>query len=321
MDGKDLTHLDAQGRAHVVDVREKSETHRVAVARARVRTRPAVAEAVLAGQTKKGDVAAVVRVAAIAGAKRTSDLVPLCHPLPLTHLAADVHVDPGGSIEIVVRAECVGRTGVEMEAMTGASIGALAAYDMIKGLDREARIEAVELLEKSGGRSGHFVRPTLGATRVALVDGPIGVDEVLAAVAGPSAGASVLFLGTVRDHAEGHAVSLLEYEAYATMAVAEMQRCLADVAAKTPGVGLAVVHRVGALRVGEVAVAVAASSAHRTEAFVAGRALIDAIKHRVPIWKREHGPDGPYWVDFVDARCTADGHHAHGHEGHHEGHG
>ncbi len=311
------THLDAQGHAHVVDVREKAETHRIAVARARVRTRPEVARAILDGQTPKGDVAAVVRVAAIAGAKRTSDLVPLCHPLPLTHLAADFTVDPRGELTLVVRAECVGRTGVEMEAMAGASIGALTAYDMIKGLDRSARIEAVELLEKDGGRSGHYRRDA--GDRIALVDRPILVDDVLAAVAHPSAGAQVLFLGTVRDHADGQPVTLLEYEAYATMAVAEMGRCVVEVEARFPEVRLAVTHRVGALRIGDVAVACAASAPHRGEAFGAARALIDAIKHQVPIWKREHGPDGPYWVDFVDARCTGE-EHLHRGERHHHAH-
>ncbi len=158
-------------------------------------------------------------------------------------------------------------------------------------------------------------------SRVALVETPIAVAPVIAAVARPSAGAIDVFLGTVRDESEGHVVTLLEYEAYAPMAVAEMERCIADVEARIPGVVLAATHRVGSLQIGDVAVVCAASSKHRGEAFRACRALIDEIKARVPIWKREHGPDGPYWVGWKDARCEAHDHeHEHGH-GHGHGHG
>ena len=290
-----LAHLDEAGHARVVDVGDKEKTRRVAVARARVATTAETIAAIRDGTVPKGDVAAVVRVASITGAKRTSELIPLCHPLALTHVAVDVVLDPRGVIEIVVRAECVGRTGVEMEAMTGASVGALAAYDMIKGVDRTARVLSIELLEKSGGRSGHFVRER---SRVMLVSHRLCVDDVLEAVARDQAGATVVFLGTVRDHAEGHAVTLLEYEAYGSMALAEMQRCVDEIEAGD--VRLAVAHRTGPLHIGELAVVCAASAPHRQGAFVAARALIDAIKHRVPIWKREHGVEGPRWVDWKE---------------------
>ena len=155
------THLDAKGHAHVVDMGAKAETHRRAEAEATVTTTAEVARAITEGRVPKGDVAAVVRIAGIQGAKRTSELVPLCHPLSLTHVSADlaVTIEKGrGLARIVVAAECVGRTGVEMEAMTGASIAALTLYDMIKGLDRGASIASVVLRAKSGGRSGDWRR-------------------------------------------------------------------------------------------------------------------------------------------------------------------
>ena len=131
----------------------------------------------------------------------------------------------------------------------------------------------------------------------------LSVERVIAAVSHPSAGGVDVFVGVVRDHNEGRAVTRLEYEAYAAMAVAEMRRVADEIAATTPGVRLAAVHRVGSLGVGEVAVVCAASAVHRGEAFRACEALIDGIKARAPIWKREHGPEGPYWVGWVDARC------------------
>jgi len=145
----------------MVDVSEKSATKRRAEAVALVSTTPEVARAILDGTAPKGDVAAVARIAAIQATKKTSDLVPLCHPLSLTHVSADVTVEVkprAGSIRVAVAAECVGPTGVEMEAMTGASVGALAVYDMIKGMDRGAAIARVELVSKSGGRSGDWRR-------------------------------------------------------------------------------------------------------------------------------------------------------------------
>jgi molybdopterin synthase catalytic subunit len=148
---------------------------------------------------------------------------------------------------------------------------------------------------------------------VALRDVPPSIDEAVAHVKHPGAGAVCVFLGTVRDRSQGRPVVLLEYEAYAAMAVAEMKRIAAEIAAEIEGVRLAVVHRTGALAVGDVAVVCAASAPHRGEAYRACRALIDRVKARVPIWKREHGPDGAYWVGWQDARCGDDDAHDHGH--------
>jgi molybdopterin synthase catalytic subunit len=142
------------------------------------------------------------------------------------------------------------------------------------------------------------------------------VEQVIAAVARPEAGGVSVFLGTVRDHNDGRAVVKLEYQAYETMAVAEMNRIVAELAAEMADVKLAVLHRTGTLAVGDVAVVCAASATHRGEAMRACRALIDRIKERVPIWKREHGPGGAYWVGWQDARCAADDGHGHGEHGH-----
>jgi len=146
---------------------------------------------------------------------------------------------------------------------------------------------------------------------------PLSLDELIAAVSHPGAGGVATFLGVVRDTNDGRSVTLLEYEAYAPMAESELAKIIAGIEAEIPGVRVAAMHRVGALRVGDVAVACAASAPHRAEAFRACRLLIDRIKATVPIWKREHGPDGPYWVGWEDARC-GDGHEHH-HE-HAEGH-
>ena len=143
---------------------------------------------------------------------------------------------------------------------------------------------------------------------------PLSVDECVAAVSHPSAGGIDVFVGTVRDANDGRKVTLLEYEAYASMAEKEMARIAAEIEEEVPGVRLAVLHRTGRLAVGDLAVVCAASAPHRAEAFRACRLLIDRIKERVPIWKREHGPDGPYWVGWQDARCAP------GHEGGHPGH-
>lgn len=153
---------------------------------------------------------------------------------------------------------------------------------------------------------------------------PLRLDELIAAVSHPGAGGIATFLGVVRDVNEGRSVTLLEYEAYGTMAEAELERILSEIAAELPGVRVAATHRVGALHVGDVAVACAASAPHRGEAFRGCRLLIDRIKERLPIWKREHGPDGPYWVGWEDARCAGEqGHEApHGHtHGDEEPHG
>jgi len=149
---------------------------------------------------------------------------------------------------------------------------------------------------------------------------PLSLDAVVRAVSHAGAGAVVTFVGTVRDTNAGHAVTLLEYEAYESLANAEMGRIVAELAAELPGTRLAVHHRVGALAVGDAAVVCAASAPHRGEAFAACQALIDRVKARVPIWKREHGPAGPYWVGWEDARCEPGHDHAHGHPHAHDAH-
>jgi len=150
-----LTHLDAEGTARMVDVAGKPVTDRRAVARAVVRMRPETAAAVAAGDAPKGDVIAVARIAGIQGAKRTGELIPLCHPIGLDAVDVDAELDvAAGTLTLTATARVAARTGVEMEAMTAASVAALTVYDMVKGLERGVRIEAVELLEKTGGRSG-----------------------------------------------------------------------------------------------------------------------------------------------------------------------
>ncbi len=153
----ELSHLDDEGRARMVDVGGKPVTDREAVAEAVVSMAPATAEALFAGDLPKGDARAVARIAAVMGAKRTPDLVPLCHPIEITGVHVDVtRHEVGARIEVLVRS--TGRTGVEMEAMTGAALGAVALYDMIKGLDRGAEIGPVRLLSKLGGKSGEWRR-------------------------------------------------------------------------------------------------------------------------------------------------------------------
>ena len=154
-----LTHLDAQGRAHMVDVGEKPETERVAVARAVVRMQPQTAAAILAGDAPKGDVVGTARIAAIQAAKRTDEWIPLCHSLSLSSVDVDIEVDAdAGTVSVTTTARVRARTGVEMEAMVGCAAGALCVYDMVKGLERGVVIERVELLEKRGGRSGTWRR-------------------------------------------------------------------------------------------------------------------------------------------------------------------
>jgi cyclic pyranopterin phosphate synthase len=152
-----LTHLDTAGRARMVDVGDKPASDRRAVARALVRVTPETAARVAAGDAPKGDVLGVARIAGIQAAKRTSELIPLCHPLALTYVGVEgtVHAERG-EIELLAEVRTTGPTGVEMEALTAASVAALAVYDMVKGIERGARIAEVALLEKSGGRSGHW---------------------------------------------------------------------------------------------------------------------------------------------------------------------
>ena len=155
----ELTHLDSTGRARMVDVGDKPATERRAVAQAVVRVSSQTAQAVLAGDAPKGDVLGVARIAGIQAAKRTSELIPLCHPLALTFVGVDGSVDVSdGRIVLTAEARTTGPTGVEMEAMTAASVAALTVYDMVKGIERGAEIAEVVLLEKSGGRSGHWTR-------------------------------------------------------------------------------------------------------------------------------------------------------------------
>jgi cyclic pyranopterin phosphate synthase len=156
--GSHFTHFDADGQAHMVDVASKDVTKRIARAGGRIAMRPETLASVRAGSASKGDVLGVARIAAIQAAKRTSELIPLAHPLPLTHVSVDFSVNEAESaIAISVTAETLDRTGVEMEALTGAAIGLLTIYDMCKAVDRGMRIENVRLLEKSGGKSGDFV--------------------------------------------------------------------------------------------------------------------------------------------------------------------
>ena len=154
-----LTHFDDSGAAHMVDVAAKAESHRVARASGSIRMRPATLRMILAGTSKKGDVLGVARIAAIQGAKRTSEIIPLCHPLALTRVAAEFETNRRCSIvTLTVTVETVGRTGVEMEALAAVSIGLLTVYDMCKAVDRAMTIGEVKLLEKSGGKSGHWRR-------------------------------------------------------------------------------------------------------------------------------------------------------------------
>jgi cyclic pyranopterin phosphate synthase len=156
----ELTHLDGSGRARMVDVSAKPATARAAIARAVVRASAATAAAVQAGNTPKGDVLGVARIAGIQAAKRTSELIPLCHPLALSFIGVEGTIDPdAGEIVLVAEARTTGPTGVEMEALTAAAIAALTVYDMIKGIERGAEIGEVALVEKSGGRSGVWRRP------------------------------------------------------------------------------------------------------------------------------------------------------------------
>lgn len=152
-----LTHLDAEGRARMVDVTDKAVTQREAVAEARVAMLPATLELIAGGGHAKGDVLAVARIAGIQAAKRCADLIPLCHPLQLSAVAVDCELDRERSC-VVIRARCklAGRTGVEMEALTAASVAALTIYDMCKAVDRGMEIGGVRLLEKRGGRSGDW---------------------------------------------------------------------------------------------------------------------------------------------------------------------
>ena len=155
-----LSHLDDQGRARMVDVSDKASTAREAIAEGYIRMAPATLALALSGQGKKGDVFAVAELAGVMAAKRTADLIPLCHPLPLTAIKVEAAEAEGG-LRVTARVKTTSQTGVEMEALTAASVAALTVYDMVKGVERGAQIGSVALLEKSGGRSGHWHRPSV----------------------------------------------------------------------------------------------------------------------------------------------------------------
>jgi cyclic pyranopterin phosphate synthase len=155
----ELTHLNAEGRAAMVDVSAKDVTMRRAVARAVVEVSQITAQTILAGDAPKGDVIGVARIAGIQAAKRTHELIPLCHQLPLSFVGVEATVDAqSGTIELLAEARTTAQTGVEMEALTAASVAALTIYDMVKAIERGAVIRNIELVEKSGGRSGHWRR-------------------------------------------------------------------------------------------------------------------------------------------------------------------
>ncbi|AMP16787.1 cyclic pyranopterin monophosphate synthase MoaC [Collimonas pratensis] len=153
-----LTHFDSTGQAHMVDVGGKDDTHRIAVASGCIRMKAETLALIQSGTAKKGDVLGIARIAAIMATKRTSDLIPLCHPLALTRVAVDFSIDEGASsVTCLAQAETVGKTGVEMEALTAVQIGLLTIYDMCKAVDRGMMITNVRVMEKHGGKSGNWV--------------------------------------------------------------------------------------------------------------------------------------------------------------------
>lgn len=154
----ELTHFDNAGQAHMVNVGEKAETKRVAIATGNIRMLPATLALILQGDNKKGDILGIARIAAIQGSKRTSELIPLCHPISLTKVGVEFNIDQANNtIHCTVTAETMGRTGVEMEALTATSVALLTIYDMCKAVDRGMVMGEIKLLEKLGGKSGHWV--------------------------------------------------------------------------------------------------------------------------------------------------------------------
>jgi len=159
-----LTHFDLGGQAHMVDVADKQETHRVAVATGRILMQASTLALIVDGGAIKGDVLGVARIAAIQAAKRTGELIPLCHPLALTRVTVEFEMDPiANAVQCRATVETIGRTGVEMEAMTAVTVGLLTIYDMCKAVDRSMSFEHVRLLEKKGGRSGNWVAAKPGS--------------------------------------------------------------------------------------------------------------------------------------------------------------
>ncbi|QHE88617.1 cyclic pyranopterin monophosphate synthase MoaC [Hydrogenophaga sp. BPS33] len=152
-----LTHFDTQGQAHMVDVGAKASTHRVAVAEGRITMLPTTLALIQSGTAKKGDVLGIARIAGIQAAKKTSDLIPLCHPIALTRVAVEFEIEADtNTVCCRTTAECTGQTGVEMEALTATSVALLTIYDMCKAVDRGMVVEGVRLVEKRGGKSGDF---------------------------------------------------------------------------------------------------------------------------------------------------------------------
>ena len=158
MTGPSLTHLNAKGEAHIVDIGDKNSTRRRAVAQARLHATAETIQAIAGGSLKKGDALAVARIAGIMAAKKTSELIPLCHPIALTKVTVDIEEIDDTTLAIIAAAETTGQTGVEMEALVAATTAALTLYDMAKASDRAMVIDNVCLLEKSGGKSGDYVR-------------------------------------------------------------------------------------------------------------------------------------------------------------------
>lgn len=153
-----LTHFDAAGQAHMVDVGQKTDTHRIAIATGTIRMKPETLAIIESGTAKKGDVLGIARTAAIMGAKRTSDLIPLCHPLAITRVTVDFNIDAAQSgVTCIAQVETIGKTGVEMEALTAVQVGLLTIYDMCKAVDRGMEITDVRLCKKLGGISGEWV--------------------------------------------------------------------------------------------------------------------------------------------------------------------
>lgn len=153
-----LTHFDAHGQAHMVDVSAKNPTHRIATATGTIRMQPETLALIARGEAKKGDVIGIARIAAIQGAKRTADLVPLCHPLPITRVAVDFRLDEAASaVHCEATVETLGRTGVEMEALTAVQVGLLTIYDMCKAAEKGMVMTDIRLLEKRGGKSGDWL--------------------------------------------------------------------------------------------------------------------------------------------------------------------
>lgn len=163
---KKLTHIDARGRAHMVDVAAKGETARVARAVGRIEMRPEVLRLISRGGAKKGDVLGVARIAGIQAAKRASELIPLCHPIAITNVSVDFELNRRASaVDCAVSVATVGRTGVEMEALTGVAAALLTIYDMCKAVDRGMQLKDIRLVEKKGGKSGHWVSPSQRRSR------------------------------------------------------------------------------------------------------------------------------------------------------------